>query len=80
MKTKIYKNGLQRVISHTHIAQYTAAGWTESAAVSKKTKTQVAVAAAEDSSPVADSGSPEALASVTTQAQPGDIILHKGDE
>jgi hypothetical protein len=79
MKKTVYKAGLQRVIGHTHIEQYTAAGWTESAAT-RKTKTQVAVAAAEDSSLIADSGSPEALASVTTQAQPGDIILHKGDE
>jgi hypothetical protein len=78
MKT-VYKAGLQREISHTHIEEYLAAGWTESAQ-EKKTKTRVAVAVEEDQSSTAGSGSPEALASVTTQAQPGDIILHKGDE
>ena len=79
MKKTVYKAGLERVVSHTLIEQYLAAGWTESAA-EKKTKTRVAVAVVEEPSPTADSGSPEALASVTTQAQPGDIILNKGDE
>ena len=79
MKT-VYKAGSHRVIRDSHLQQYLAAGWSESAATPKKTKTQVAVAAVEEPSPAADSGSPEALASVTTQAQPGDIILDKGDE
>jgi hypothetical protein len=78
MKT-VYKAGLERSIANQDIAEYLAAGWTESAA-EKKTKTRVAVAVVEEPSPTADSGSPEALASVTTQAQPGDIILNKGDE
>ena len=78
MKT-VYKAGLERSIANQDLAEYVAAGWSESAAV-KKTKTKVEAAVVEDLSPTADSGSPEALASVTTQAQPGDIILHKGDE
>lgn len=80
MKTTVYLAGRQRTISHTHIEQYLAAGWTQEPAAEKKTKTRVAVVATEDQSSTADSGSPEALASVTTQAQPGDIILNKGDE
>lgn len=78
MKT-VYKAGSHRVIRDSHLEQYLAAGWSESAQ-EKKTKTRVAVAVVGDPSPTADSGSPEALASVTTQAQPGDIILDKGDE
>lgn len=75
---QVYKNDIVREVSRSQLQEYLAAGWSESAAV-KKSKAKAEVAA-----PVAiteaDSGSPEALASVTTQAPPGDIILDKGDE
>lgn len=77
--TQVYKNDIVRAIPRSQLQEYLAAGWSQSAA-SKKTKTKVEAAVVEEQSPAADSGSPEASASVTTQAPPGDIILNKGDE
>lgn len=74
--TQVYKNGIARDIPSSQESEYLAAGWTTSA--EKKTKAKAEVAVVEQSA--IDSGSPEALASVTTQAQPGDIITLKGDE
>lgn len=74
---QVYKNDIVREIARSQLPEYIAAGWSESAA--KKSKTKVEVAAPVEITE-ADSGSPEASASVTTQAPPGDIILHKGDE
>ena len=77
--TQVYKNDISRRIKPADLEKYLAADWSQSAA-SKKTKTKVEAAVVEEQSPAADSGSPEASASVTTQAQPGDIITLKGDE
>jgi hypothetical protein len=74
---QVHKNGIARSIPPSQQQEYQAAGWTTAA--EKKTKARAEVAVVEDPSPIADSGSPEALASVTTQAQPGDIITLKGD-
>lgn len=76
---QVYKNDLVRDIPRSSIEEYLAAGWTQSAET-KKSKAKAEVAAPVEQSTAADSGSPEALASVTTQAPPGDIILDKGDE
>lgn len=74
--TRVYKNGIERDIAKSKESEYLAAGWTTAA--EKKTKAKAEVAVVEESA--IDSGSPEALASVTTQAQPGDILTLKGDE
>lgn len=76
---QVYKNDLVREVLRSQLQEYLAAGWSESAAT-KKSKAKAEVAAPVEQSTAADSGSPEALASVTTQAPPGDIILDKGDE
>lgn len=76
---QVYKNDLVREVLRSQLQEYLAAGWTLSAA-EKKSKAKAEVAAPVEQSTAADSGSPEALASVTTQAPPGDIILDKGDE
>jgi hypothetical protein len=72
---QVHKNGIARSIPRSQQQEYLAAGWTTAA--EKKTKARAEVAVVEESA--IDSGSPEALASVTTQAQPGDIITLKGD-
>lgn len=76
---QVYKNDISRRIEPADLEKYLAAGWSESA-TTKKSKAKAEVAAPVEQSTAADSGSPEALASVTTQAPPGDIILDKGDE
>ena len=76
---QVYKNDIVREVLRSQLQEYLAAGWSESAAA-KKSKAKAEVAVVEEQSPAADSGSPEASASVTTQAPPGDIILDKGDE